>query len=133
MKILQTKKAPQPIGPYSQGIATRNLLFLSGQLPVNPVNNELIAAGISQQTEFVCYNIGALLQAAGLTLANAVKTTCYLTNPNDFQAFNIAYEMFFTLKPARSVVFVAGLPKGANVEIEVIAELPVQPQQPKPE
>jgi 2-iminobutanoate/2-iminopropanoate deaminase len=128
MKILTTKKAPQPAGPYSQGVASRNLLFLSGQLPVNPLDNEVLDAGISQQTEFVCYNIGALLQAAGMTLANTVKTTCFLTNPNDYQAFNIAYEMFFTHKPARSVAFVSSLPKGALVEIEVIAELPVLPQ-----
>lgn len=121
MKILQTKDAPQPIGPYSQGIELEGLLFLSGQVALNPVTGEM-AEGLVQQTHQVLENARAVLESAGSSLANVVKTTVYLRSMEDFAEFNRIYgEYFKDVAPARSTVEVSGLPKNALIEIDIIA------------
>ena len=122
MKTIETKNAPAAIGPYSQAKIVGNLVYCSGQLPVNPVTN-LMPDTVSEQTHQSCKNVVALLIAAGTSIDKVVKTTCFLANIADFGEFNKVYEQYFTSKPARSCVAVKDIPKGALVEIEVIAEL----------
>ncbi|MBQ8000909.1 MAG: RidA family protein [Ruminococcus sp.] len=117
-----TDKAPQAIGPYSQAVVTGNLVFTSGQIPLNPETAELEGETIAEQTHRVCKNLDAVLTAAGSSLTKAVKTVCFLSDIADFAAFNEVYAQYFTNKPARSCVAVKDLPKGALVEVEVIAE-----------
>lgn len=119
---VHTDMAPAAIGPYSQAIVTGNLVFTSGQIPLDPETGVLVGKDIREQTERVCKNLSAVLTAAGSSLEKAVKTMCYLSNMEDFAAFNEVYATFFTGKPARSCVAVKTLPKGALVEVEVIAE-----------
>lgn len=119
---IQTNNAPAAIGPYSQAIVTGNLIFTSGQIPLNPETGVLEGENITEQTHRVCKNLEAVLTAAGGSLKTAVKTVCFLSNMSDFAAFNEVYAQYFTEKPARSCVAVKELPKGALVEVEVIAE-----------
>jgi 2-iminobutanoate/2-iminopropanoate deaminase len=121
MKDIQTSNAPAPVGPYTQAKESGGFVFCSGQIAIDPKTGAL-SGNIAEQTARVCQNIAALLEAAGLTLQNVVKTTCFLTDPSDFAAFNEEYWKHFTSKPARSCVFVSALPKNALVEIEAIAE-----------
>ena len=123
LKKIATDKAPAAIGPYSQAVACGNLLFTSGQIPINPENGKVEAQTIEAQTEQVMKNLGAVLSAAGVGFENAVKTTCFLADIADFAAFNEVYAKYFTTKPARSCVAVKDLPKGVKVEVEVIAAL----------
>ena len=106
LKKISTDKAPAAIGPYSQGIITGNLLFASGQIPINPANGEIEGTDIVAQAEQVMKNIGALLDAAGTDYTRVVKTSCFLADMNDFAAFNEVYAKYFTEKPARSCVAV---------------------------
>ena len=122
MITIQTSRAPAAIGPYSQGICVGDLVFTSGQIPVVPETG-LIPQGIEAQAEQSCKNVSAVLEAAGTSLAQVVKTTCFLADMVDFATFNEVYGKYFTEKPARSCVAVKSLPKGALVEVEVIAEL----------
>lgn len=122
-KVIYTKNAPDAIGPYSQGIIMGNLLFTSGQIAINPATGNVEAATIEEQTEQVCKNIGALLEAAGASYENVIKTTCFLADMGDFAAFNAIYGKYFVSKPARSCVAVKTLPKNVLCEVEVIAEL----------
>ena len=119
---IQTKKAPAAIGPYSQAMVVGNLIFTSGQIPLNPETGVLEGNGITEQTHRVCKNLEAVLNAAGSSLTSAVKTVCFLADMADFAAFNEVYAQYFTAKPARSCVAVKELPKGALVEVEVVAE-----------
>ena len=121
MKKISTDKAPAAIGPYSQAIAVGNMLFTSGQIPINPATGNVEAVGITAQTEQVMKNLGEVLIAAGSSYEKAVKTTCFLADIADFAAFNEVYAKYFTEKPARSCVAVKDLPKGVLVEVEVIA------------
>ena len=123
LKKVATEKAPAAIGPYSQAVKVGNLVFTSGQIPINPETGMVEAQGIAAQTEQVMKNLDAVLAAAGTDMKNAVKTTCFLTDMADFSAFNEVYGRYFTEKPARSCVAVKELPKGALVEVEVIAEI----------
>lgn len=123
MKIISTEKAPAAIGPYSQGIVTGNLLFASGQIPINPTTGAVEAKTIDEQTKQVCENIGELLKAAGSDFTKVVKTTCFLADINDFAQFNAVYAEYFVSKPARSCVAVKDIPKGVLCEIEIIAEV----------
>ncbi len=123
LKKISTDKAPAAIGPYSQGIITGNLLFASGQIPINPANGEIEGADIVAQAEQVMKNIGALLDEAGTDYTKVVKTSCFLADMNDFAAFNEVYARYFTEKPARSCVAVKTLPKNVLCEVEVIAEV----------
>ena len=120
---VQTTKAPAAIGPYSQAIIAGNLVFTSGQIPLDPQTGEMVGSTITEQAHRVCQNLDAVLQAASSSLQNVVKTVCYLQDMADFAAFNAVYAEYFTEKPARSCVAVKALPKGALVEIEVIAEV----------
>ena len=119
---VQTNQAPAAIGPYSQAIVTGNLVFTSGQIPLNPATGVLEGNNITEQTHQVCKTLKAVLSAAGSSLTQAVKTVCFLSDINDFSAFNEVYAQYFTEKPARSCVAVKDLPKGALVEVEVVAE-----------
>lgn len=121
MKKIATDKAPAAIGPYSQGIMVNNLLFASGQIPLDPSTGEIKGSTIEEQAEQVMKNIGGLLEAAGSDYTKVVKTTCFLANMEDFGAFNGVYEKYFTEKPARSCVAVKELPKKVLCEVEVIA------------
>lgn len=123
MRVVETKDAPAAIGPYSQAMITGGLLFTSGQIPINPANGTIEAEDIKGQTEQVLKNIDAVLREAGTGPERVVKTTCFLQNMGDFAAFNAVYEQYFVNKPARSCVEVGALPKGALVEVEVIAEV----------
>ncbi len=120
--ILHTSNAPEAIGPYSQAVVTGNLIFTSGQIPINPATGNVESDTIESQTEQVMQNLGAILQAAGSDFTKAVKTVCFLADMGDFAAFNTIYGKYFTGKPARSCVAVKTLPKGVLVEVEVIAE-----------
>ena len=120
---ISTDKAPKAIGPYSQAVKVGNLVFTSGQIPIDPVSGNIEATDITSQTEQVMKNLDAVLSAAGTSLGRAVKTTCFLADISDFAAFNEVYAKYFTDKPARSCVAVKALPKGALVEVEVIAEI----------
>lgn len=123
MNKISTDKAPAAIGPYSQAIVTGNYLFTSGQIPINPTTGNIEATDITAQTEQVMKNLAAVLGAAGTSFDKAVKTTCFLADITDFAAFNAVYAKYFSEKPARSCVAVKDLPKGALVEVEVIAEI----------
>lgn len=123
MKTIQTDKAPAAIGPYSQAKIAGGFVFTSGQIPVNPATSLIEATTIEEQTEQVCKNISAVLEAAGSSLDKVVKTVCFLADINDFAAFNGVYEKHFTSSPARSCVAVKALPKNALVEVEAIAEI----------
>ena len=119
---IHTEKAPAAIGPYSQAIVVGNTVFTSGQIPINPQTGLLEGTTVKEQTHRVCKNLEAVLCEAGASLASAVKTVCYLAKMEDFADFNEVYAEYFTGKPARSCVAVKALPKGALVEIDVIAE-----------
>ena len=123
MNIVNTNKAPAAIGPYSQAIKTGNLVFTSGQIPINPESGNVEATGIKEQTKQICENLKAVLEEAGTSLEKVVKTTCFLQNMEDFAEFNEVYASYFTGKPARSYVAVKALPKNVLAEIEVIAEI----------
>ena len=123
MKKISTSKAPAAIGPYSQAILSGDLVFTSGQIPLDPEKGTLVGNGIEEQAERAIENLGAVLEEAGTSLKKVVKTTCFLKNMSDFAAFNAVYAKYFTSNPARSCFEVASLPKGALVEIEAIAEL----------
>lgn len=122
MKTITTSKAPAAIGPYSQGKVVGNLVFFSGQIPLDPATGDVKGSTIEEQTTCICENIHALLQEAGCTFESVIKTTCFLADMNDFAAFNSIYGEYFTSKPARSCVAVKALPKNVLAEIEVIAE-----------
>ena len=122
-KVVQTDKAPAAIGPYSQAIAVGDLIFTSGQIPINPESGNVEAEGITAQAEQVMKNLDAVLTAAGSSFAKAIKTTCFLADMEDFAAFNEVYSRYFTSKPARSCVAVKALPKGVLCEVEVIATI----------
>ena len=120
---VSTDKAPLAIGPYSQAIICGEMVFTSGQIPLNPQTNAVEAVTIEEQTEQVMQNLGAVLAQAGSSFEKAVKTTCFLADIADFGAFNAVYAKYFTTCPARSCVAVKDLPKGVKVEVEVIATL----------
>lgn len=121
MEKIYTEQAPAAIGPYSQAVKVQGLVFTSGQIPINPATGTVDAEGIEAQTEQVMKNLGAVLEAAGSSYDQAVKTLCFLQNMEDFNAFNEVYARYFTGKPARSCVAAAALPKGVLVEVEVVA------------
>nr|WP_318684245.1 RidA family protein [uncultured Acetatifactor sp.] len=121
LKKISTDKAPAAIGPYSQGMIAGNMLYASGQIPINPATGEVEGEDISSQARLVMKNIGELLAAAGTEFSKVVKTTCFLADMNDFAAFNQVYAEYFTEKPARSCVAVKTLPKNVLCEVEVIA------------
>ncbi|NLW20812.1 MAG: RidA family protein [Clostridiales bacterium] len=121
MRPVTAPKAPAALGPYSAAMAYGNLLFLSGQTPVDPATGDLVPGSIEEQTERVIQNLTAVLEAAGASFDQVIKTTCFLTDMANFAAFNAVYARHFTSKPARSTVAVKALPKGAEVEIELIA------------
>ena len=123
MKTIYTEKAPAAVGPYSQAVVINGLVYTSGQIALNPSTGELVGTTIEEQAEQVMKNLVAILEAAGTKPENAVKTLCFLTDINDFAAFNAVYARYFTEKPARSCVGVQSLPKGAICEVEVIAEV----------
>ena len=120
---VHTENAPAAIGPYSQAVVVGNLVFCSGQIPLDPKTGVLAGSGIAEQTHRVCQNLKAVLEAAGASLESAVKTVCFLQDMADFAAFNQVYAQYFTEKPARSCVAVKDLPKGALVEVEVVAQV----------
>ncbi|MBQ8351226.1 MAG: RidA family protein [Clostridia bacterium] len=123
MKKIATDKAPGAIGPYSQAVVSGGLVYTSGQIAIDPATGNLVDGGIAEQTEQVMKNLGAVLAAAGSSYEKAVKTTCFLADIADFAAFNEIYGRYFVEKPARSCVAAKALPKGALVEVEVIAEI----------
>ncbi len=119
---IETKNAPAPIGPYSQAMRVNGLVFVSGQIPLNPETGQIVDGGIIPQTHQVIRNLAAILEASGTGLHNVVKTTVFLTNLDDFSEFNRVYgEYFAESKPARATVQVARLPREALVEVEAIA------------
>ncbi len=121
MKDIYTEKAPQAIGPYTQAKVIGNMVYTSGQIALDPATGVLLNGGVADQTKQVCENLKAVLSAAGTSLDKVVKTTCFLKDIGDFTAFNEVYGEYFTSKPARSCVGGLSLPKGALVEVEVIA------------
>jgi 2-iminobutanoate/2-iminopropanoate deaminase len=124
-EAVSTKAAPAAIGPYSQGIVCGNLLFVSGQLPIDPASGELVSGGIQDKTRRVIKNIQAIAEAAGAGLQDIVKTTVFLKDMKDFQAVNDVYaETFSSNPPARAAIQVAALPKDADIEIEAVVHLP---------
>ncbi|WP_298223140.1 RidA family protein [Flavobacterium sp.] len=124
-KIIYTEKAPAPIGPYSQAVFAGNMLYTSGQVALNPVTMELVIDNIEVETKQVMENLKAVLEAAGLTFENVIKTTIFLTDMGDFAEVNAVYGSYFNEKtaPARETVEVAGLPKNVNIEISMVAML----------
>ncbi|WP_020005791.1 RidA family protein [Brachyspira innocens] len=121
-KIIKTHKAPQAIGPYSQAVKSGNFIFASGQIPLDPVSGNMAENDIKKQTERVMENIKGLLESENLTMANIIKTTCFLTDMANFAAFNEVYAAYFPENPpARSTVAIKSLPKDALVEVEIIA------------
>ena len=122
MRKISTDKAPAAIGPYSQAVEVDRILYTSGQIAIDPAAGRIVAEDIVGQAEQCCKNLGAILEAAGLTFDNVVKTTCFLADIADFKTFNAVYEKYFVSKPARSCVAVKALPAGALCEIELIAE-----------
>jgi 2-iminobutanoate/2-iminopropanoate deaminase len=121
-RVIVSPEAPAAVGPYSQAIALGNLLFCAGQIPLDPATGEIVGTDVTAQTERVCQNISAVLQANDMTFTNVVKTTVFLTDLANFAAMNAVYSKYFREPfPARSTIQVAGLPKGAQVEIEVTA------------
>jgi 2-iminobutanoate/2-iminopropanoate deaminase len=123
IKKVYTSAAPEAIGPYSQAIICGNMLFTSGQIPINPASGDVDAEDINGQTTQVMKNIAAVLAEAGTSFDKVVKTTCFLSDMANFAAFNAIYAEYFTSKPARSCVAVKTLPKNVLVEVEVIAEI----------
>ncbi|MBO7385956.1 MAG: RidA family protein [Clostridia bacterium] len=123
MQPIHTDKAPAAIGPYSQAIVSGNLVFTSGQIPLDPSTGLLVPGGIEEQARQAISNLAFVLEAAGSSLDKVVKTTCFLKSMGDFAAFNQVYAGYFASCPARSCVEVAALPKGALVEIEATAEI----------
>ena len=121
LKKVHTEKAPAAVGPYSQAVTVGDLVFTSGQIALDPASGVLVGNDVSTQTEQVMKNLTAVLEACGSSMQNAVKTTCFLADIADFAAFNEVYGKYFTEKPARSCVAAKALPKGALVEVEVIA------------
>lgn len=121
-QIIETKDAPQAIGPYSQAVRAADFVFASGQIPIDPQTGEFVAGGVAEQTQQVLKNLSALLEAAGTGLERVVKTTVFLADMNDFAAMNEVYGKFFAENPpARATVEAARLPRDARVEIEAIA------------
>lgn len=121
-KIISSADAPKAVGPYSQAIEKNGILFLSGQIPLDPLSGQIVGNTVEQQTQQVLKNMNAVLNAAGCLLDDVVKTTVFLTNIDDFATVNAVYGRYFTTEfPARSAVAVKALPKGAMVEIEAIA------------
>lgn len=118
--VIVTTSAPAAVGPYAQGWTAGDFVFTSGQLPVDPATGEM-PAGVAAQAEQSCKNVSAVLEAAGASLQDVVKTTCFLADMGDFSTFNEVYARYFTTKPARSCFAVKGLPKGALCEIEAVA------------
>ena len=121
MEVIYNPAAPAAIGPYSQACRVGELVFTSGQIPIDPATGEVVAGGIEEQAHRICQNLQLVLQAAGGNLQNVVKTTCFLADMADFAAFNGVYAQYFTSKPARSCVAVKQLPKNVKAEIECIA------------
>ena len=124
-QIINSESAPNPIGPYNQSVRSGNLIYTSGQIPIDPSSGELVQGGIREQTIQVFKNLKAVLSASNVTLESVVKTTVFLADLNDFSEFNAVYAEHFSEEcaPARSTVQVAALPKGALVEIELLAEI----------
>ncbi len=122
MKVISTEKAPAAIGPYSQAMVVKGVVFTSGQIPLNPKTGEIQGTTIEEQAEQVMKNLGAVLEAAGRSYEKTIKTTCFLADMGDFAAFNEVYGKYFTGKPSRSCVAVKTLPKNVLCEVEVIAE-----------
>lgn len=120
-EIISTENAPGAIGPYSQAVKVGNMVFCSGQIPIDPATGEFVSEDVAEQTVQVIKNLKAVLDAAGTNLNNVVKTTVFLADMNDFAAMNDVYANYFTEKPARATVQAARLPRDAKVEIEVIA------------
>ena len=122
-KIIVTDKAPAPIGPYNQAVLIGNVLYTSGQIALNPISMELVVDSIENETIQVMTNMKAVLEAANMTFENVVKTTIFLMNMNDFSAVNKIYSNYFddATAPARETIQVAGLPRGVNIEISMIA------------
>ncbi|MBE6540027.1 MAG: RidA family protein [Ruminococcaceae bacterium] len=123
MNYIYTKNAPDAIGPYSQATVVGNIVFTSGQIAIDPTSGAVEATDIREQTEQVCKNLSAVLEAAGSSIEKVVKTTCFLSDMGDFAAFNEVYGRYFVGKPARSCVAVKALPKNVLVEVEAIAEI----------
>lgn len=123
MKVINTSKAPAAIGPYSQAIVLGDILFTSGQIPIDPATGEIAGNDIQSQAEQVIKNIAAILEEAGTEFTKVVKTTCFIADMGDFAPFNEVYGKYFTGKPARSCVAVKTLPKNVLCEVEVIASL----------
>ena len=121
MKVVATDKAPKALGPYSQGYVHNGIFYSAGQIPINPATDAIEAETIEEQADQVCRNLGAVLEAAGTSYENVLKTTCFLADMGDFAAFNEVYAKYFTSKPARSCVAVKTLPKNVKCEIELIA------------
>ena len=121
MKVISTSSAPAAIGPYSQAIICGNMLYTSGQVPINPATGNVETEGITDQATQVMKNLAAVLEEAGTKFENVVKTTCFLADMGDFAAFNAVYAQYFTSNPARSCVAVKTLPKNVLVEVEVVA------------
>lgn len=121
MKTIHTDKAPAAVGPYSQAIQAGGMLYLSGQIAIDPAAGKIVAGDIEGQTEQCCRNVEAVLAAAGTDMSRVVKTTCFLADIKDFAKFNAVYEKHFISKPARSCVAVKDLPAGALCEIETLA------------
>lgn len=123
MKTVSTDKAPAAIGPYSQGIVSGGMVYVSGQIPVDPAVGAVVDGGIAAQAEQSCKNVAAVLAAAGTGMSRVVKTTCFLADMADFASFNEVYAKHFVSKPARSCVAAKALPKGVLCEVEAVAEL----------
>ena len=123
LEKVYTSNAPEAIGPYSQAIKCGNMLFTSGQIPINPATGNVEAEGITDQATQVMKNLAAVLAEAGTSFDKVIKTTCFLSDMADFAAFNAVYAEYFTSKPARSCVAVKTLPKNVLIEVEVIAEI----------
>ncbi len=123
MRVIDTKNAPAAIGPYSQAVAVGNLLYTSGQIPLDPETGAVAGDDIVTQTERAIANLGAVLAEAGSDFTKVVKTTCFLSDMKNFGVFNEIYAKYFTSKPARSRVEVSALPKGVLVEIEAVAAI----------
>ena len=123
MKAVSTTKAPGAIGPYSQAIIAGGMVYTSGQIAIDPATGSMVEGGVAEQTEQVCKNVKALLEAAGTSIDKVVKTTCFLADMADFAVFNEIYAKYFTSKPTRSCVAMKTLPKGALAEEDTICLL----------
>ncbi len=121
LEVTNTKKAPAAIGPYSRAIGFGNILFTSGQIPLDPSTGEVVGSNIKEQATQVMKNISAILEANDINFENVIKTTCFIANMSDFASFNEVYAKYFVSNPARSCVAVKELPKGVLCEVEVIA------------